>query len=203
MTAFTWYAARAGGLVAFALLTVTVLAGLALSARAPRRWPRFALEDVHRFAGLATGAFIALHALSLLVDDYLPFSLGQLLVPGTAPYRPLATALGVVGAELLAALALANRFRARLSYRFWRRMHYLNFAVWALAVVHGITAGTYSRTAWALALYALATGSVTGMTVSRALRSRSLSPWSEGLWPAAAGVLAVELVVALALSGVA
>jgi sulfoxide reductase heme-binding subunit YedZ len=157
MTALTWYVVRAGGLVAFAL-TVSVLTGLALSGRALRSWPRFALEDVHRFAGLAAGAFVALHGVTLLVDDYLPFSLTQVLVPGTAPYRPLATALGVVGAELLAALALANRFRSRLSYRFWRRTHYLNFSVWALALVHGVAAGTDSRTAWALALYSLAAG---------------------------------------------
>jgi hypothetical protein len=29
----------------------------------------------------------------------------------------------------------------------------LNFAVWALALVHGLTAGTDATTAWALTLY--------------------------------------------------
>src|SRR3954470_16788409 len=119
MTAFTWYVARAGGLAAFSLLTATTLVGLGLSGRLRlAHWPRFAVEDVHQFAGVLTGAFIALHGLALLVDGSLPFSLGQLLVPGTAPYRPLATALGVVAAELLAAIAIANHFRNRLSYAF-------------------------------------------------------------------------------------
>ncbi len=36
----------------------------------------------------------------------LPFSVADLLVPGIAPYRPVATALGIVAMELLAALAL-------------------------------------------------------------------------------------------------
>jgi sulfoxide reductase heme-binding subunit YedZ len=197
---FTWYVVRAGGLVAFGLLTVTTVLGLLLSGRARLPdWPRFALEDVHRFAGLATGIFVGVHGLGLLVDDYLPFSLGQLLVPGAAPYRPLATALGVVAAELLLALALTNRFRDRLSYGFWRRAHYANFAVWALALVHGVTAGTDSRTAWALGLYAVAGATVSGLTVWRVLRARGLAPLMIRLWPGTAAVVTAELIVALAL----
>lgn len=169
-TVLTWYVARAGGLVAFALLTVCVLLGLLLSGRARlAAWPRFALEDVHRFAGLLTGTFVVIHGGALLLDGFMPFSLADLLIPGVAPWRPLATALGVVAAELLAALALANRYRSRLSYRFWRRTHYANFAVWSLALVHGIAAGSDSDTAWALAIYIVAAAAVAGLTVWRAI----------------------------------
>ena len=171
-TAVTWYVARAGGLVAFALLTVCVLLGLLLSGRARLPgWPRFAVEDVHRFAGLLTGTFIVVHGGALLLDGFMPFSVADLLVPVLAPWRPLATALGVVAAELLLALALANRFRARLSYRFWRRTHYANFAVWLLALVHGITAGSDSDTIWATTLSIAAEAAVAGLTVWRAIPS--------------------------------
>jgi methionine sulfoxide reductase heme-binding subunit len=169
-TSLPWYAARASGLVAFTLLTISTLLGLALSGGArTRRWPRFAVEDVHGFVGLLVGAFVVLHGLSLLVDRYVPFSLVQLLVPGTASYRPLAVAAGIVAAELLAALALTNRYRRRLPYRVWRRAHYLNFAVWLLALVHGVAAGTDRSSAWTTGLYALACGSVAGLAVWRAL----------------------------------
>jgi methionine sulfoxide reductase heme-binding subunit len=164
-----WYTARAGGMLAFALLTASVVLGLTLSGRARlRRWPRFAVEDVHRFAGMLAGTFVGIHVLTLLVDSYVPFSLAQVLLPGTSSYRPLATGLGVVALELLAALAIANRYRKRLSYRFWRRTHYLNFAVWLLALVHGIASGTDSGTPWAVGLYALAAGSVGGLLAWRA-----------------------------------
>jgi methionine sulfoxide reductase heme-binding subunit len=170
MRQLTWYVARAGGLAAFALLTATLLLGLLLSGRAGvPRWPRFAIEDVHRFAGLLTGTFIGLHVTAILLDDYVPFSLLQVLIPGTAPYRPLATAVGVVAAELLAALAVANHFRDRVSYASWRRTHYVNFAVWGLAFAHGLTAGTDRRTAWALVFYVGAAALVAGLTVWRAL----------------------------------
>ena len=144
-----WYAARAGGIVAFALLTIAVVVGLTLSGRARmKQWPRFAVEDVHRFLGLLTGAFVGIHVLALLVDTYLPFSLAQ-----------------------------ANRYRKRLSYRFWRRAHYLNFAVWLLALVHGITSGTDSGTAWGVALYASAGAAVGALGMWRYVtRSRAVTP---------------------------
>ena len=169
MTLFEWYLARASGIVALVLLTIAVVLGLTLSGRAKLRyWPRFAIEDVHRFAGLLTGTFISLHVLTLFVDSYLPFSLMQLVVPGASTYRPLSTALGVVGTELLLALAITNRYRKRMSYRFWRRAHYLNFAVWGLALSHGIAAGTDRAAPWALALYIGAAATVTGLITWRA-----------------------------------
>jgi hypothetical protein len=85
-----------------------------------------------------------------------------------------------------------------LPHTAWRRAHYLNFGVWLLALVHGLTAGADARTVWALALYALAAGSVSGLTVRRILRARPLPEWALALWPPVAGVVAVELVIAVA-----
>ncbi len=55
----------------------------------------------------------------------------------------------MIAAELLAALAVTNRLRRQIPHRLWRRAHYLNFAVWLLALVHGLTAGADTGTAWA------------------------------------------------------
>jgi DMSO/TMAO reductase YedYZ heme-binding membrane subunit len=139
-----------------------------LSSRAKLpRWPRFALEDVHRFLGILAGAFIVLHGGALLVDRFVPISLSQLLVPGTDSYRPLAVAFGIVAAELLAGIAVANHYRRQLPHRVWRRLHYLNFAVWALALAHGLTAGTDAFTSWALLLYAGSAWLVSALLVHR------------------------------------
>jgi methionine sulfoxide reductase heme-binding subunit len=164
----TWYVARAGGLLAYLLLSSSVVAGLLLSGRARlKHWPRFTVEDLHRFLGILAGTFILIHGGALLVDSYMPFALGQLLVPGTAPYRPLPVALGVVAAELLAALALTNHYRKLIPYRIWRRAHYLNFGVWGLALVHGLTAGTDATSLWALSLYAGSAWFVLALLVHR------------------------------------
>ena len=53
------------------------------------------------------------------------------------------TGLGIVAAELLLALAITNHYRnRRISYWFWRRAHYVNFAVWTAATLHGLGSGT-------------------------------------------------------------
>src|SRR5439155_14684712 len=110
-----WYAARAAGVVAYVLLTAVVLIGIAMAGKVRmRRWPRFAIEDVHRFGGLLIGTFVGLHVLTVAIDSFTRFSIAQLLVPFAASYRPLWTALGIVAAELLVALAVTNRYRSRL-----------------------------------------------------------------------------------------
>jgi methionine sulfoxide reductase heme-binding subunit len=196
---YTWYAARAGGMLAFVLLTSSVFAGLMLSSRNRlKHWPRFALEDVHRFLGLLAGSFIVLHGGALLLDSYLPFTLGSLLIPGTAPFRPLWVALGIVGAELLVALAIANRYRKRLGHTFWKRTHYLNFAVWALALAHGLAAGTDTATPWAAAIYVVSASLVVGLTVRRVLRAAAVERWAVRFWPGTAAVVAAELIIILA-----
>ena len=129
-----WYAARAGGVVSYVLVSASVLAGILLAGkvRVPGL-PRFAVEDVHRFLGLLAGLFIAIHVGSIALDTVVPFSLGQLVIPFTSSYRPLATGLGIVAVELLLAVAVTNRLRSRLPYKVWRRAHYATLAVWLLA----------------------------------------------------------------------
>jgi methionine sulfoxide reductase heme-binding subunit len=195
-----WYVARAGGVLAFALVTVTVLVGVLLAGRKTLPgWPRFAVEDVHRFANLLTWSFIGLHVLALLADTYIGFSVAEVLVPFASHYRPAATAAGVVAMELLAALAVTNAYRDRLPYAVWRRAHYLNFAVWLLALVHGVAAGTDADAVWAGALYVVSAAAVAGGVAWRALRRGLAAGWGLRLGPAVAGVVAAELTVALVL----
>src|SRR5207248_4814134 len=125
-----WYAARAAGVVAYALLTSGVLLGVLLAGRARLpRWPTFAVTDVHRFVALLTGAFVVLHVCMLLVDRYVHTSLVAVLVPGASTYRPFWVALGTVALELLAAVGVSNLLRKRLGQARWRRIHYLSFVV--------------------------------------------------------------------------
>lgn len=191
-----WYAARAAGIVAYVLLSGVVLLGLTMAGkRTLKRWPQFALEDVHRFGGLLVGAFVAIHVATIAVDAWLPFSIPALIVPLLSRYRPLWVGLGIAAAELLLALAVTNHYRRRLPYRFWRRAHYLNFAVWSAATMHGIGSGTDRSSPWLLALYALAVSAVAAAIAWRFLRLRA--PWLiRGLAPAAA-LAVVALVVGL------
>lgn len=177
MTGLDWYTARAAGVVAYALLTTGVLLGVLLAGRARLpRWPQFAVTDVHRFVAVLTGWFIALHVGALLLDTYVHTSLLQALVPGASTYRPFWVALGTVALELFAAVGLANLVRKRLGHRRWRRIHYLTFAVWGAATVHGIGAGTDARTEWLRLLYVVSVGSVAAAVAWRLGRPAATAP---------------------------
>jgi methionine sulfoxide reductase heme-binding subunit len=196
-----WYVARAGGVVAYVLLSTVVAIGLSMTGKkSMKHWPRFALEDVHRFGGLLVGTFITIHVVAVAIDAYLPFSLTSLVVPLVASYRPIWTALGIVAAELLLALAVTNHYRnGRISYGFWRKAHYVNFVVWISATLHGLGSGTDRSTVWLMAIDAVAVGTIGALIVWRVLRRWHPSGWLIHLAPIGAAGVSVACIGALAI----
>jgi methionine sulfoxide reductase heme-binding subunit len=191
-----WYAARAAGLTAYLLISGVAVLGMTMAAKKPfARWPRFTVEDVHRFGGLLVGTFVTIHVVTVAIDSWLPFSLPSIVVPFISRYRPVWVGLGIASAELLVALAVTNHYRRRLPYAFWRRAHYLNFAVWVAATIHGLGSGTDRSAPWALGMYSAAVAAVSAAVVWRAAHGRVRA------WTVAAGGLvatcAVLLVVGL------
>jgi sulfoxide reductase heme-binding subunit YedZ len=90
--------------VAYLLVSATVALGLLLSGKERlERWPRFAVEDGHRFAGVLAGTFTAIHLFWLAVDSQAHLGVRGLVIPFTSSYRPIWTGLGIVAAELLPA----------------------------------------------------------------------------------------------------
>jgi sulfoxide reductase heme-binding subunit YedZ len=163
-----WYATRASGIAAYVVLSVVVCIGMSMGGKAQsRKWPRFSVEDVHRFGGLLVGALIGIHVVTIALDSFLPFSVINLAVPFTATYRPLWTGLGIAAAEILLALAITNHYRKRLPYSFWRKAHYANFAVWALAALHGVMSGTDRSVWWLAMIYGLSIASVVALATWR------------------------------------
>jgi sulfoxide reductase heme-binding subunit YedZ len=140
-----WLVARAAGLTALALLSASLWLGLAMSVRllAPRR--QKVLMGWHQTLMWCGLSMVALHGTSLLLDPVMHFSIAVVFVPGIAPWRPLAVAAGVVTAWLMLALASSFHVRRRITQRRWRLIHYAGFAAFALALGHGLTAGTDLR----------------------------------------------------------
>ena len=164
-----WILARSSGLVAYGLLTASVLVGIVLKARPFDRIRPPRVTDLHRFlAFLGLGA-VAIHGTALVLDTTVRISPAALFVPGLVPYRPLATSLGVLAAELMLVVYVSFPLRRRIGTRTWRRLHWATYAVFVLATVHGLAAGSSTREAWALLLYGSAAGAVLGATGWRVL----------------------------------
>ncbi len=137
-----WLVARAAGLVAFGLLTLSTWLGLGMSTRllGPRYQTR--LLGWHRTLVWTGLAMIGLHVAAVLADPVMHFGLVAALVPFAAPWRPSAIAAGVVAAWLTLMLAVSFRMRKWIGQRGWRRLHYASFGAFLLALGHALAAGT-------------------------------------------------------------
>jgi len=170
-----WLVARAAGLVAFGLLTVSVWLGLAMSTRllSPRR-QKTLLGWHQTLVWTAVGMF-ALHGVALMLDPTLGFRFLAVLVPGAAPWRPFAVAAGVTAGWLVLTLAVSFHVRRRIGQKRWRLFHYATFGAFALALGHGLTAGSDLRGTTGLVAAALALGPVLWLTFARILMPRTMA----------------------------
>lgn len=174
-----WYTARSSGVVAWLMLTASMLFGLALSTRAFGARPRPNwLLDLHRFLGGAAVVFTGTHLLSLVLDSYVSFGPTELFVPFASTYRPTAVAWGIVGFYLLAAIEVTSLLRRHLSVRAWRTTHYLSFPLFVVASVHAVTAGTDGGTTWLRATVLAAAATVAGLAAVRAAQAEAQSATS-------------------------
>ena len=149
-----WFFARAGGFVSLVLLTLTVALGIALTLRwRSASWPTFISEGLHRYLGTLFLVFLSIHVATILLDPFTRFSLADVLVPFVSTYRTFWMGLGICAAELALALGLSVHARRLIGYRAWRVLHYGTYALFPMALFHGLGSGTDTHTWWAGAIY--------------------------------------------------
>jgi predicted ferric reductase len=145
-----WYVARAAGVVAWALVTLSVVWGLLVSTKSLSKRPgRGWVLDLHRYLGALGLVFTAVHVGAIVADTYVHFGVADVLVPLASAWHPGDVAWGVVALYLLVAVELTSLLRRRLGWRLWRATHGLSFPLFALATVHALLAGTDTARAWA------------------------------------------------------
>jgi hypothetical protein len=177
-----WVATRLVAFLSYFAITGSVVYGLLLSTKVldaiAHRPVSFALHQDLAAIGLGLAG---VHAVLLGLDATVPFSLGDMLVPFVAPYRPLWVGVGQLTLYLVAVVLASFYLRSRIGQRAWRLLHYLTFLSFAGATAHGILSGSDSGTAWAWWSYVGATALVvfltgyrvvTGITASRERASR-------------------------------
>lgn len=150
-----WYLARGTGAVSLVLLTASVVLGILNSIRfAAPRWPRFTIDSVHRDVSLLVIVVLIIHIITSVLDGFAPIRLFDGVIPFVTPYRPLWMGLGTLAFDLLLAIAITSLIRRRLGYQAWRAVHWLAYASWPVAVLHGLGTGSDVKQWWMLALTA-------------------------------------------------
>ena len=139
-----WFLTRSTGLIAFALLTVATVLGIAATQRAlaSPSWPRFATQQLHRNVSLLSLVFLVAHIVTTLLDSYVTVGWTSLVIPFLSPYHRLWVGVGTIASDLMLAIVVTSLWRTRVSARVWRAVHYLSYVAWPFALGHYLFNGT-------------------------------------------------------------
>ena len=172
-----WFVARSSGIVAWALLTLSVCWGLLLSTRVlSRRVSPSWLLDLHRHLGGLAVVFTGIHLVGLVADSYVTFGWAELFIPMASSWKPGAVAFGIVAFYLLLAIEITSLAMRRLPRSVWRWVHRSSFVLFGFATYHGIVAGTdagndlYRVATW-MSIGVVVTLTLVLMTVARRTRT--------------------------------
>lgn len=138
-----WYLSRGTGLVALLLLTGAVVLGMLNSGRlVSERWPRFTVSAIHRNVSLLSLVFLVIHIAGAVIDPYAGIRWVDAITPFVSTYRSFWLGLGTLAGDLMVAVLITSLLRARIGYRVWRAVHWASYAMWPIALIHGIGTGT-------------------------------------------------------------
>lgn len=170
-----WYLSRGTGFVAMTLLWASMAFGLAITNKLSRAWPGAPTAfAVHEFVSLLGLAFAGFHALILMGDRYINFTMLQVVVPfASNSYRPLWVGVGQIGFYTFALVTASFYVRSRIGNRAWRLIHFVSFLTYLAALVHALTSGTDTSTQWAQWYYWLSGSSLLFLLIYRVVASIS------------------------------
>lgn len=148
---WTWLAIRASGVTAWGLLSAVMIWGLLLRTRLiPALAPR-SLVSMHRWLSALALAFLFAHAGLLLIDPVVRFTPLEILVPGIAPWQPVAVGCGILAMWAMLPASILGRWRIIRGPRagtWFRISHRIAFIAWPLATAHFVLAGSDATVDW-------------------------------------------------------
>lgn len=157
LTKALWDLSRATGLVATWTFAASIVLGiLSRSGRSVPGLGRFGVSQLHRTLALTGVGLIALHVTTLLFDPYAQLKLIDVVLPFDGTYRPFWLGLGTLAVDLLAVVVIVALLRHRVGPRAFRVTHWAVYALFPIAVIHGLGTGTDAGTTWSQAIVATA-----------------------------------------------
>jgi sulfoxide reductase heme-binding subunit YedZ len=149
-----WITSRAAGIVALVLSSVSVCVGLLMGGRVLKS-RRPDLRVAHEALSLATLAALVVHGLTLIGDQFLHPSLGDVAVPFLSGYKTFWTSLGIVAFWAMLVLGLSYYARGRIGPQRWRKLHRFTALAWVFGLAHSLGEGTDAGQTWFLAMIAI------------------------------------------------
>ena len=187
-----WYLTRASAMVAWVLLTLTVVWGILLKTRILRgadnpEW----LTITHRYISGLAMAMIVTHMGTLLLDEYIQFGWADILIPFAASFEPLPVALGIIAFWLIILVQVTALSSRWLPESVWKGVHLSSYLAIVLVGLHSGLVGTDVGTPWytVVSLILITTATLAGI-VRLVIAAREKPPARTAIAPASPKVSA-------------
>jgi methionine sulfoxide reductase heme-binding subunit len=168
-----WLLTRSAGVGSYLMLYLAVAWGLlATTSLVTKRVSKRSSTAFHGFVASAGLALLALHLIGLLLDRFVRFDLLDLFVPFRATYRSSSLALGIVAMFATVVVFGSSWTRKLLRPALWRAIHLLAVPAFAMALLHGLLAGSDSARPGMTILYGMTGSSVLFLVIVRGLTAR-------------------------------
>lgn len=164
----TWDASRAAGFASYLLLWLSVVVGVGLHMRfKPLGFALARALELHRITSALALSFLVAHVLAIIVDPVVDFSWVDGFVPFTSSWRPFEVGIGTIGQWMLVLVLASTALAGNMPYSTWKKLHYLSFPAYLLALVHGLMSGSDTSQFPAVMLYAMTASTVAFLLVLR------------------------------------
>ncbi|MFJ8262515.1 ferric reductase-like transmembrane domain-containing protein [Rummeliibacillus sp. NPDC094406] len=155
----TWEWIRICGFLAYFYFTVSVIFGLFRKSPSITKQKNL-LFHLHLSAGWLGLLALIMHVLLLLIDHYQPYSIIEILVPFTAKYKPLLSAIGTISLYVFLVVIMTSDLLIRkMNRQLWKSIHFLVLPAWVMIFLHGVFIGTDSANP-IIQLFYIVTGSI-------------------------------------------
>lgn len=149
-----WMIIRGSGIAAFAALSAATIWGLLVSSKLLGKMVKAKpLTWFHESLGIAALLATGVHIVVLSMHDYLEFTWTEILIPGASDWRSGAVTFGVMSFYGLTIVVTSFYIKKHIGQKTWRLIHFGSLGVFLASLIHGVSAGTDTRSALMIGLY--------------------------------------------------
>lgn len=151
----TWEWIRLLGFLSYFYFTLSIVFGLLRKSPVIKSHNNLYFQ-LHQFSGWLGFFALVAHMILLIIDQYEPYKMIEILVPFSANYRPVLSALGSIALYLFLLVFFTSDFlMKKMGFSRWKKVHLLVFPAWILSLFHGLFIGTDSKNTFILLFYGM------------------------------------------------
>jgi DMSO/TMAO reductase YedYZ heme-binding membrane subunit len=167
---------RYSGIAAYILLTVGICLGIIHSLPAWKGKTKVRLYKLHTNLSNAGTIIGLLHGVITVIDQYMPFSWSEVLIPFTAKHEPVLNGLGTIAGYGMLIVIFTSDIRAKLGRKVWKLLHMLSYPIFIMSFIHGFFEGTDSGVPGVRMIYTFSIIAVLAITAFRIMVKQEPKP---------------------------